>query len=377
MRCPNCGKSLPDDAARCPACGLDFGAAREDRPGEAGAGRDGETEPPPAVGRSEGQESEAESGSARYGWGSPAEEGPPAQRQESSGGPDHATESDHATGSGHATDPDRATEQRGTGREPAAAATTVEPASSSQEGGSAFSLALQFPFSRGWRTVGAWCLAFWAVFLGLGVVAVAGDGTTGNVRVTVGTLATAVLVLGPLPFLGYLLRLCRAAARGDERAPAFAGLRENTALGVRALAGLFAFQFLVGLPFLPLLVLSGGEPGATLSLALVLLALGGSLLVGYLLPAFLTIIAVTGSLREAFGTRRVADFAFTTEYFVASLIGVVLLIVLRLVAVLSVLTFVGWLVAVPYSFVAVAAYWGAVYRDQAGPANVPRNATDD
>jgi hypothetical protein len=338
---------------------MDFGAPRQDPPRGATAGRDDEAEPSGGDAHSSGQGDEAPDES-RYGWGSAPEEDPSA--------PHH----------GRADGPDRTDERRGTGGEAASPTPTTAPAPSGHpEQGSAFSLALKFPFSRGWRTVGAWSLAFWGVLVALAVVAVASSEATGTVRVTTGTLATAVLVLGPLPFLGYLLRLCRAAARGDERAPAFEGLRANAALGVRALAGLFALQFLVALPFLPIFLLSGGEPGPALSLALALAAIGGSLLLGYLFPAFLTIIAVTGSLREAFGTRRVADFAFTTEYFVASLIGFVLLIVLRLLAVLSVLTLVGWIVVVPYSFVAVAAYWGEVYRDHDAPAGAAGAAVAD
>jgi hypothetical protein len=167
----------------------------------------------------------------------------------------------------------------------------------------------------------------------------------------VGGILTALgfLVLPAIIVQGYLVRVLHAAARDDRNPPSFTqwgglfvdGLKlfvVNLVYGLLAVVPVtvvFA-SLVVIVPTGPVTDGPGMPPvepgmapqprltaGIVVFLALLLVAVGAVLVVGYVLPAALANFAIEGRMRAAFHLRTVLRGAFTREYAVAWLIAVV------------------------------------------------------
>jgi len=83
----------------------------------------------------------------------------------------------------------------------------------------------------------------------------------------------------------------------------------------------------------------------------------------YLLPAFGTVYAVTGSVLRTLFTGRAARFAFSKQYLLAWLVSFVLAAALLVVGVITVPTVIGVFLWLGYAPLAVSSYWGRVYKE--------------
>lgn len=189
-----------------------------------------------------------------------------------------------------------------------------------------------------------------------------------------GLLALFGFLLVPvIPLVGYLQRVFRATAAGEDLPPVFDDLEGLFVDGLRATAASLAyfavplvaglFVFVAVAVFVPVAAVSAGsgaEPAVTSAVrgtvALALLGVGlvslvWSLAASYVLPPALARVAETDRLGSAFALRRVWATAATTEYLTAWLlalgVGVVFGAVLGAVAAVPL---VGWLAAPFASF---------------------------
>lgn len=201
--------------------------------------------------------------------------------------------------------------------------------------------ALRFPESRGWRTV----------FRG-GLVMLAG-----------------ILVL-PYPLLvGYMIRAVEAAADGASEVPAVDRFGE---MYRRGLGGILAVLPLVALTLAAELPPLYGCGGALAWIPFAMVVAGTQ----YIYPAVFVRYAVTGSVRAAYDPVAVRETVATRWYLGHFLLFWLIYLLLAAIAVavtaLSVLTVIGWIVAVPavmfYLNVAWAGYWGRVFHERASLA---------
>jgi len=200
-----------------------------------------------------------------------------------------------------------------------------------------FTFTFKYPISSGWRPLVVSAL----LFLG------------------------SLFVLPVLVLTGYAYRVARAAALGEPTAPVYEDWGGLLVDGIRylVLSAVVAVGFYAAVGGI---VLLGSE--ATLALFLLVPVYVGF---GYAMPALLVTFVATDSVTAPFTTRRAVDFLLTVEYLKAFLIGLGVAFALEFLLVFSFVTIVGWIVAIPYFWLAYAAYWGYAYRDAAENGAVP------
>lgn len=168
---------------------------------------------------------------------------------------------------------------------------------------------------------------------------------------------------------GYVTRVLRSSAAGEEVPPRFEGWGDLFVDGVK----LFAIQLAYAIPVViisvafaaSVLVITGvetapgtggssfGGPGALFVFLLALVVALG-LLVGYVLPAALANFAYHDRLGRAFAFREVLSVSFTSDYLVAWVLVVVGGVLLGLVGALLSIVLVGFVVLF---YVQVVAYY--------------------
>ncbi|MFW6434980.1 MAG: DUF4013 domain-containing protein [Halovenus sp.] len=173
-------------------------------------------------------------------------------------------------------------------------------------------------------------------------------------------------VLGFLSFLiipglilqGYLLRVARAGATGDEQPPAFGDWIELLVDGVKAFVVAFVYGILPATIFVTAIsVLAGGailsavsgNEGAAAGFGVLIAVVVLVMIPVVLLIVYLTItaqvrLAVTGELNAAFQVGTVTRIAFDAEFFVAFLLAVVVGIGLSIVGGILTIVLVGLLI---------------------------------
>ncbi|MFB6155200.1 MAG: DUF4013 domain-containing protein [Haloferacaceae archaeon] len=135
----------------------------------------------------------------------------------------------------------------------------------------------------------------------------------------------SALVLPGLVLQGYLVRVVRESAVGDDVAPSFTEWGTLFVDGLKVLGVTLGYVLAVGVPVavgVPLLI---PDPAAipTWGATTVFYLLGLlALLVHFLLPAACGLFALTGSVASAFNVPSVLSVAFTFEYAVPWLLSV-------------------------------------------------------
>lgn len=142
-------------------------------------------------------------------------------------------------------------------------------------------------------------------------------------------------IVGSILIYGYLVRVLRSAARDEETPPVFDEWAEMLIDGIKYLGILLAYYLIPGIISIILLGMLGFD-------SIVGLLLMGILMVVamYLLPVALTNFALTDSIDKAFDLSTITDAAFTSEYFVAVvlaiLVGFVLVVIGSILSILIV-----------------------------------------
>lgn len=162
------------------------------------------------------------------------------------------------------------------------------------------------------------------------------------------------LVLPAFVVQGYLIRVLRSAARGDEEVPSFTDWSGLLVDGLKAVLVALVYGLVVVIPLGILVVILGGALGGVggdtarvvgglVSVVALLVAGLVGLVVSYVLPAAYANFAVEGSARAVFDLGTVLRGALTTEYAVGWLLAVVVGVV-------------GGLVATPLTFLIVGVF---------------------
>lgn len=135
---------------------------------------------------------------------------------------------------------------------------------------------------------------------------------------------------------GYIVRVLRSAALDDETPPSF------DEMGDLLVDGLKAYAISIGYMIIPVILFYVIGLAAAFSRNVGLLLLGWVIaiipmfVVSYILPVALTVFALEDRVDDAFNLRRVTSAAFTSEYFVAVvlslIVGVVFFIVFTVIA---------------------------------------------
>lgn len=126
---------------------------------------------------------------------------------------------------------------------------------------------------------------------------------------------------------GYYVRVLRSVATDEEIPPLFDEWAELFVNGIKYIAISFVYSVIPFLlSFLILLIL-----GLDLLLSMLIAYLPGLVAV-YLLPVALTNFALTDSVDAAFDISTITDAAFTTEYFIAFVVAIIIGFVLVLIA---------------------------------------------
>jgi hypothetical protein len=144
------------------------------------------------------------------------------------------------------------------------------------------------------------------------------------------------LVVPAIIVQGYLVRVLRSAARGDDEAPSFTEWGELLVDGVKLLVITIAYTLpiyalMAGLIFaVPMGSGAGGSRLGALLVGFVILLL--ALVVSYLIPATAANFAIEGSLVAAFDFGTVLGGAFSKSYAVGVVLAIVVGLTLGLVA---------------------------------------------
>jgi len=171
------------------------------------------------------------------------------------------------------------------------------------------------------------------------------------------TLLLSFLVVPLIALTGYCSRVCRAAAKGAQEAPAFDDwgglLKEGFLLSMAVLA--FAVVLTMAVLGLVLLMDVTGSPVfAVLLLPVYFVGV-------YAVRAVMTLYAVTLDFGAALSPSNVWSLSFSADYLVTFLVEILLTIALGIVAGIAAITIVGWIWVYAYSFVATAALWGQFF----------------
>lgn len=184
------------------------------------------------------------------------------------------------------------------------------------------------------------------------------------------------LVIPGLIVQGYLLRVARDSADGQEGAPSFDDWIELLVDGLKAFVVSLVYGIVPAVVLVVLLsvlaggaVLSAAGGSTSVSAGFSLLALLAVLVMVpiFLLVAYLTVVAqlrlaVTGSLGAAFEVGAVVRTGFNADFFVAVLIAIVVGIVLGIVGSLLLVILVGFLVLF-YAQIVMYYLFGQGYAD--------------
>lgn len=142
---------------------------------------------------------------------------------------------------------------------------------------------------------------------------------------------------------GYVVRVLRSAALDEETPPSF------DEMGDLLVDGLKAYAITIGYMIIPIVFFYVIGIAAAFSRNVGLLFLGWVIaiipmfVVSYILPVALTVFALEDQVDAAFDLRRVTSAAFTSEYFVAIvlaiIVGFALAIVFTLIAAIGLILF--------------------------------------
>jgi hypothetical protein len=177
-----------------------------------------------------------------------------------------------------------------------------------------------------------------------------------------------VLILPALVVQGYLVRVLQAGARDETTAPSFTEWGGLFVDGLKLLVVNLGYALATVIPVTIVVAVLAAATGATdasdpnvllslVNLGVGLLLLVLSLLVTFVLPAAMANFAIQGRLRAAFDVSTVARGAFTWEYAVGWLLGVVVAVVGGLIGVVLSALVVGVFVLF-YVQVVVYFLWG-------------------
>ncbi|UPM42023.1 DUF4013 domain-containing protein [Halocatena salina] len=146
-------------------------------------------------------------------------------------------------------------------------------------------------------------------------------------------------MIGGLLLSGYYVRTLRAAAMEEETPPVFDEWTEMLIDGITYVGIALVYLLIPTILSVILLLIAGGDSlvGLLMTAVLVLVAV-------YLLPVALTNFAVTDSVDKAFDLSTISDAAFTSEYFTAVVLAVVVGFALSLIGTISILLLVGILI---------------------------------
>ncbi|WP_424017294.1 DUF4013 domain-containing protein [Halorientalis pallida] len=175
-----------------------------------------------------------------------------------------------------------------------------------------------------------------------------------------------------VPFVGWIstgygFQLCRAVARGQTQRPDFDDYGEMFIDGM----WLTLVVLVYGGAFMALvfaLVLGATQANEPVALAGVL---GLLVLLLYLLPGALTVVAATEEMGAAFSTEYLVPFVLSGTYLKAMVLWTVLSVGLWIALFLSIFTIVGFpFVSALFNYVA-GTFWGYFYREAAERGDVP------
>ena len=197
-------------------------------------------------------------------------------------------------------------------------------------------------------------------------------------------IVLSLLVLPAFVVQGYLVRVLRSSANGGTAAPSFTDWGGLFVDGLKVFVINLVVGLVVAVPFVVVSVAffggvavvgdaATGTQGAALGVVgLLLFAAAGllALVLAYFVPAMLANFAVEGRLGAAFDLSTVTSVAFTTDYLVAVLLGVVLGGVINAVAGLFAILLVG----IPFLFYGqVVTYYlfGRAYAEGRAASGLP------
>ena len=226
--------------------------------------------------------------------------------------------------------------------------------------------ALRYPFSNGWRTIagcGVLATTSFLVFSAIPLVAflfsLALPLLTPTAVVAVAAAVVASFAVPALAVVGYGYAVCRETAYGGLCVP------ELGAVGGRVLRG-FGVVLVTSAVVVPVGLATADtalfyeSAGAETVAAVVAV---GVFVAYYLVTAFVTVYAVTGSILRTFLSLRALRFAFSAFYVRAWLLQFVFGVALLVVGFMSLPTVVGFFFWLGYAPVALASYWGRVYKE--------------
>ncbi|WP_284014037.1 DUF4013 domain-containing protein [Halobaculum litoreum] len=155
-------------------------------------------------------------------------------------------------------------------------------------------------------------------------------------------LAFSFLIVPVFVLQGYLVRVLRSAAEGEEAAPSFTDWGALIVDGLKLIVVGLVYGFAIAVPFVvaTFVVGIGGATGSEAGLAafgivgvlLFLVATVVAILVTYLLPAALTNFALEGRIGAAFDVSAITEATLSSKYLIGVLLGVVLNAVIGTVA---------------------------------------------
>lgn len=187
------------------------------------------------------------------------------------------------------------------------------------------------------------------------------------------------LVVPLLAFFGYIVRVLRTTAAGEEEPPDFDDWGEMIVDGLKGVVVFAAYGIipyaLLGavVSFVGILGQASGGSGQAIvggvGLLGFLLTLVVSIVVQYVTPAALANFAREESVAAAFDFSTLKNVLTSTEYFVAWLLPIVVFVLLYVIGIVLALTLVGvillpWLYF--YGFVVTYRMFGSAYADSLG-----------
>jgi hypothetical protein len=226
--------------------------------------------------------------------------------------------------------------------------------------------ALRYPFSNGWRTIagcGVLATTAFLVFSAIPLVAflfsLALPLLTPTAVVAVAAAVVASFAVPALAVVGYGYAVCRETAYGGLRVPELGSVGGRVLRGFGVVLVTAAVVVPVGLATVDTAFFyeSAGDEAVAAVVGV------GVFVAYYLVTAFVTVYAVTGSILRTFLSWRVPRFALSTYYLRVWLYQFVMLLGLLIVGLMSVPTVVGFFLWLGYAPVALAAYWGRVYKE--------------
>ena len=135
-------------------------------------------------------------------------------------------------------------------------------------------------------------------------------------------MVASVLIIPAFLLQGYFVRVLRSAARGEDTPPSFEDWEGMLVDGFKLFGIAIAYSLFAII--LPVIVVGiGAMISDILGVILGLLAIVFMFAVSYLIPAAQTNFALTGKFGAAFEIKQVTDAAFTSQYFVAILLAMV------------------------------------------------------